>query len=133
MTNFTKNNISSIMANTDYGVCYGPIVAVDDKHTIGYETLIIKTYFEKSTDIALYKELLNATKTKKKEKVTQLLSLSLLLEIKELLTQVNENFYKYQKARLLLIKTKKHLKALTKKILKSIGNSGMMGVGGKCR
>ena len=96
------------------------------------------TYFEKSTDIALYKELLNATQAKEKAKVTELLDLSLVLEIKELLTQVDANFDKYQKARLLLIKTKKHLKALTKKrepikymkqLLKSIGNPGMMGVG----
>ena len=96
------------------------------------------TYFEKSTDIALYKELLDATKKKKKKKVEKLLNLSLVLEINELLAQVDENFYKYQKARLLLIKTKKHLKVLTKKrepmkyvkkTLKSIGNPGMMGVG----
>ena len=62
----------------------------------------------------------------------------MVLEIKELLGQVDENFDKYQKSRLLLIKAKKHLKALTKekepmkymkKILKSIGNPGLMGVG----
>jgi hypothetical protein len=96
------------------------------------------TYFEKSTDIALYSELLNATKEKNSKKVKKLLDLSLALEIKELLMQVDGSFDKYQKARLLLIKTKKHLKALTKKrepmkymkkILKSIGNPGMMGVG----
>jgi len=98
------------------------------------------TYFENSTDIALYKELLNATEAKEKAKVKKLLDLSLVLEIKELLAQVDANFDKYQKARLLLIKTKKHLKALTKKrepmkymkqLLKSIGNPGMMGVGKK--
>jgi len=96
------------------------------------------SYFEKSTDTALYKELLNAAKAKEKIKVKKLLDLSLVLEIKELLSQVDANFNKYQKARLLLIKTKKHLKALTKKrepmkymkqLLKSIGNPGMMGVG----
>jgi len=98
------------------------------------------TYFEKSTDIALYKELIDATQAKEDLKVKKLLNLSLVLEIKELLAQAEENFFKYQKARLLLIKTKKHLKALTKKrepmkymkkILKSIGNPGMMGVGEK--
>jgi len=96
------------------------------------------TYFEKSTDIALYEELIGATQSKEDLKVKKLLNLSLVLEIKELLAQVEVNFFKYQKARLLLIKTKKHLKALTKKrepmkymkkILKSIGNPGMMGVG----
>jgi EAL domain-containing protein (putative c-di-GMP-specific phosphodiesterase class I) len=39
MINFTKNDVSIIMANGDYGVCYEPIVAVDDKSTIGYEAL----------------------------------------------------------------------------------------------
>jgi hypothetical protein len=63
-----------------------------------------------------------------------------VLEIKELLEQVNQNFDKYQKSRLLVIKAKKHLKALTKdpkpmrymkKILKSLGNPCLMGVGKK--
>ena len=37
MIKFTKDDVSIIMANSDYGVCYEPIIAVDDKSTIGYE------------------------------------------------------------------------------------------------
>lgn len=96
------------------------------------------TYFEKADKKPLYQPLLDATKTKDKAKIKKLIDHSLVLEIKELLGQVEENFGKYQKTRLLLIKAKKHLKALTKekvpmkymkKILKSIGNPGLMGVG----
>lgn len=97
-------------------------------------------YFEKADKKPLYMPLLNASKQKDATKIKQLLDHSLVLEIKELLDQVDENFDKYQKSRLLLIKAKKHLKALTKKrepmkvmkkILKSIGNPGLMGMGKK--
>lgn len=97
-------------------------------------------YFEKADKKPLYIPLLNASKQKNASKIKQLLDHSLVLEIKELLDQVEKNFDKYQKSRLLLIKTKKHLKALTKerkpmkvmkKILKSIGNPGLMGMGEK--
>lgn len=95
-------------------------------------------YFEESSDKPLYEPLLNASKNKDAAAVKQLLDYSLVLEIHELLGQVEENFGKYQKSRLRLIKAKKHLKLLTsekppmlamKKILKSIGNPGLMGVG----
>lgn len=95
-------------------------------------------YFEKADKKPLYIPLLNASKQKDAAKVKQLLDHSLVLEIKELLDQVDENFNNYQKSRLLLIKAKKHLKALTKerkpmkvmkKILKSIGNPGLMAMG----
>jgi len=96
------------------------------------------TYFEKVDNKPLYQPLLDASKAKDAQKIETLLNHSLVLEIKELLGQVEENFGQYQKTRLLLIKAKKHLKALTKdkepmkymkKILKSIGNPGLMGVG----
>ena len=95
-------------------------------------------YFEKADKKPLYMPLLNASKQKDAAKVKQLLDHSLVLEIKELLNQVAENFDNYQKSRLLIVKAKKHLKALTKdkkpmkvmkKILKSIGNPGLMGMG----
>ncbi len=41
MTHLTKNDISIMMANTNYGVCYEPIVSVDDMHIIGYEALFL--------------------------------------------------------------------------------------------
>ena len=97
-------------------------------------------YFEKVDNKPLYQPLLNASRDKNTAKIKQLLDHSLILEIKELLGKVEENFDKYQKSRLLLIKTKKHLKALTKdkkamkymkNILKSIGNPGLMGMGKK--
>ena len=97
-------------------------------------------YFEKADKKPLYQPLLDASKNKNATKIKQLLDHSLILEIKELLGQVEENFDKYQKSRLLLIKTKKHLKALTKdkkameymrNIFKSIGNPGVMGMGKK--
>lgn len=96
------------------------------------------TYFEKTDKKPLFQPLLSAAKTKDAVKIKKLLDHSLVLEIKELLGQAEENFGKYQKTRLLLIKAKKHLKALTKekipmkymkKTLKSIGNPGLMGVG----
>ncbi len=96
------------------------------------------TYFEKADKKPLYQPLLAASNLKDEVKVKKLLDHSLVLEIKELLGQVDENFNNYQKSRLLLIKAKKHLKALTKKskpmkamkkILKSIGNPGLMGMG----
>ena len=97
-------------------------------------------YFKEENGTNLYQPLINATTAKNSTKIKTLLDRSLVLEIKELLGQVEENFDKYQKSRLLLIKAKKHLKALTKekepmkimkKILKSIGNPGLMGVGKK--
>ena len=95
-------------------------------------------YFEKTDKKPLYQALLDASLAKDSTKIKALLDHSLVLEIKELLGQVEENFSKYQKSRLLLIKAKKHLKVLTKDrqamkimktILKSIGNPGLMGVG----
>lgn len=95
-------------------------------------------YFEKADKKPLYLPLLKAAEEKNEAKVKSLLDYSLELEIKELLGEVEKNFSKYQKSRLLLIKAKKHLKALTKNkkamkymknILKSIGNPGLMGVG----
>ncbi len=95
-------------------------------------------YFEKTDKKPLYQALLDASLAKNFTKLKALLDHSLVLEIKELLGQVEENFTKYQKSRLLLIKAKKHLKVLTKdeqamksmkNILKSIGNPGLMGMG----
>lgn len=97
-------------------------------------------YFEKADKKPLYQPLLNASKNKNAAKIKQLLDRSLILEIKELLEKVENNFDKYQKSRLLLIKAKKHLKVLTKdkkameymkNMLKSIGNPGLMGMGKK--
>ncbi len=97
-------------------------------------------YFKEENGTNLYQPLIDAITAKNSTKIKTILDRSLVLEIKELLGQVEENFNKYQKSRLLLIKTKKHLKALTKekepmrimkKILKSIGNPGLMGVGKK--
>jgi len=97
-------------------------------------------YFKEDNGSSLYQSLIDATKAKDTTKIKELLDRSMVLEIKELLTKVEENFDKYQKSRLLLIKAKKHLKVLTKekepmkymkKILKSIGNPGLMGMGKK--
>lgn len=97
-------------------------------------------YFEKSAEKPLYQPLLDASENRDANRVKELLDHSLVLEIGELLGQVEENFGKYQKSRLRLIKANKHLKALTseeeplglmKSILKSIGNPGLMGVGEK--
>ena len=97
-------------------------------------------YFKEDNGSLLYQPLIDATKAKDTTKIKELLDRSMVLEIKELLTKVDENFDKYQKSRLLLIKAKKHLKVLTKekepmkymkKILKSIGNPGLMGMGKK--
>lgn len=95
-------------------------------------------YFEKNSKEALYQPLLDASNSKNKEGVIKHLDRSLVLEIQELLQQVDEMFDQYQVVRLRLIKAKKHLQALTsdkkpmkimKKILKSIGNPGLMGIG----
>lgn len=86
----------------------------------------------------IYNSLLQASARKNKAQVNSLLDKTLYLEVKELLGQVDKEFTNYQKSRLKLIKTKKHLRALTrdkkptnvmKKILKSLGNPGLMGVG----
>lgn len=95
-------------------------------------------YFEESSSKPLYQPLLDASDNKDPQKIKELLNYSLVLEIDELLTQVDGMFGKYQKSRLRLIKANKHLKVLTseieprqlmKKILKSIGNPGLMGMG----
>lgn len=95
-------------------------------------------YFESVEKKPLYQPLLDASNSKNAGKVKQLLDHSLVLEINELLGQVEGMFGKYQKSRLRLIKAKKHLKVLTsekepmiamKKVLKSIGNPGLMGMG----
>jgi len=39
MINLTKNDISLIMANSNYGVCYEPIIRIKDMEIIGYEAL----------------------------------------------------------------------------------------------
>lgn len=88
----------------------------------------------------IYTALLNASAAKDEAKIKALLDKTLYLEVKELLGQVDKEFANYQKSRLKLIKAKKHLKALTrakaptgvmKKILKNLGNPGLMGVGKK--
>ena len=95
-------------------------------------------YFEESSERPLFQPLLNASSQKDAGAIKEILDYSLVLEIRELLGQVEEMFGKYQKSRLRLIKAKKHLQRLTnekppmsamKKILKSIGNPGLMGVG----
>ncbi len=86
----------------------------------------------------IYNALLNASASKNVPQIKTLLDKTLYLEVKELLGQVDKEFSNYQKSRLKLIKAKKHLKALTrekaptsvmKKILKTLGNPGLMGVG----
>ena len=86
----------------------------------------------------IYQKLLTASTAKDGSEVKKLLDKTLYLEVKELLGQVDKDFSNYQKSRLKLIKAKKHLKALTtdkkpmsvmKKILKTLGNPGLMGVG----
>ena len=86
----------------------------------------------------IYHNLLLASASKNEKQVKALLDKTLYLEVKELLGQVDKEFLNYQKSRLKLIKAKKHLKALTrenaptsvmKKILKTLGNPGLMGVG----
>lgn len=86
----------------------------------------------------IYTALLNASSANDGAKINSLLDKTLYLEVKELLGQVDKEFSNYQKSRLKLIKAKKHLKALTrakeptsvmKKILKTLGNPGLMGVG----
>ncbi|HIQ16195.1 MAG TPA: hypothetical protein EYH38_11645 [Leucothrix sp.] len=86
----------------------------------------------------IYTALLKASANSDGAKINSLLDKTLYLEVKELLGQVDKEFSNYQKSRLKLIKAKKHLKALTrekaptsvmKKILKTLGNPGLMGVG----
>ena len=86
----------------------------------------------------IYNALLQASARKNKAQINALLDKTLYLEVKELLGQVDKEFSNYQKSRLKLIKAKKHLRALTrdkkptsvmKKILKNLGNPGLMGVG----
>lgn len=95
-------------------------------------------YFEESSPTPLYQPMLDASNQKNGELVKKLLDQSLVLEVHELLGQVEEGFDRYQQSRLRLVKAKKHLKVLTseaepmnnmKKILKSIGNPGLMGMG----
>ena len=97
-------------------------------------------YFEKNSKKRLYQPLLDASNISDANQINRLLDLSLILEIDELLVQVDEMFDNYQKSRLRLVKAKKHLKAYTsdpepmkimKKILRSIGNPGLMGFGKK--
>jgi hypothetical protein len=97
-------------------------------------------YFEQMSKSPLYENLLTASESKDVPQLKKLLDYSLELEIQELLEEVDANFTSYQKSKLLLIKAKKHLIALTKdkqarkyinKILRSIGNPGLMGVGKK--
>lgn len=128
VTIVAHNNISKAVKSGDFKKASNEII----KQKELYE------YFEKSDKKPLYVPLLHASKQKDAIKIKKLLDHSLVLEIKELLDQVENNFDKYQKSRLLLIKAKKHLKTLTKnkksmqtmkKILKSIGNPGLMGMG----
>lgn len=95
-------------------------------------------YFEESYPKPLYQPMLDASNQKNGDLVKKLLDQSLVLEVHELLGQVEEGFDRYQQSRLRLVKAKKHLKVLTseaepmnsmKKILKSIGNPGLMGMG----
>ena len=93
-------------------------------------------YFSKP----LYAGLLKATEEKDEKTIKTLLDQSMLMEIEELCTMVEKDFESYKKARLTLIKAKKHLKilskdkqadALMKTMLKSLGNPGLMGMGKK--
>lgn len=88
----------------------------------------------------IYSGLLKAVDDKNSDEIKKMLDRSMVLEIKELLDKVETDFNSYKKARLLLIKAKKHLKVLTKdkkthklmkQMLKSLGNPGLMGMGKK--
>ncbi len=39
MINLTKNIITSIMAEKNYGVCYEPIIKLSNMDVVGYEAL----------------------------------------------------------------------------------------------
>jgi len=97
-------------------------------------------YFGTLKKEPIYQPLLAASAQKATQKIDQILAHVLYLEIEELLGKVETSFSDYQKSRLLIIKAKKHLLTLTKdkkamkhmkKILASIGNPGLMGVGYK--
>ncbi len=97
-------------------------------------------YFTKESGEPVYSSLLNASDTKNGTEVKKWLDRSMVLEIKELIDKTEKDFDSYKKARLLLVKAKKHLKVLTKdkksyklmkKMLKSLGNPGLMGMGKK--
>lgn len=103
-------------------------------------------YFEETFKAPLYRSLLEGARVQERETVMRWLQRSLALEIRELLERSEESFDTYQKARLLLIKTKKHLQVLQesmekgrgkaaeahlKQLLKSLGNPGIMGVGAR--
>jgi hypothetical protein len=88
----------------------------------------------------IYSSLLKGADNKDSDTIKKMLNRSMVLEIKELLDKAEADFNSYKKARLLLIKAKKHLKVLTKdkephklmkQMLKSLGNPGLMGMGKK--
>ncbi len=128
VTILAHNEISQAVAAGNYDQASQKII----------ERKYLYEYFENNSKEALYQPLLDASISKNKVKVMELLDRSLVLEIQELLDQVNEMFEKYQASRLRLIKAKKHLQVLTsdkkpmkimKKILDSLGNPGLMGIG----
>ena len=95
---------------------------------------VLYEYFGKD----LYQRLLKGAVQKDPQTVQKMLDRSLVLEIRELLEKAEESFGAYKKARLLLVKAKKHLKVLTKEkephrlmkeMLRSLGNPGLMGMG----
>lgn len=107
---------------------------------------VLYLYFEETFKEPLYRSLLEGARAERRETVMRWLKRSLVLEIRELLEQSEGSFGTYQKARLLLVKTKKHLKVLAesmektraeegsfhlKQMLKSLGNPGIMGVGAR--
>ncbi|NKQ41249.1 MAG: hypothetical protein HF962_06740 [Sulfurovum sp.] len=87
---------------------------------------------------SVYNGLIAAAKSKNKARIKQILDGTLKSEVKEYLGQAERSFSKYQQARLHVVKAKRHLRALTrsrqsmgyiKKILKSLGNPGLSGLG----
>lgn len=103
-------------------------------------------YFEDTYKEPINTKLLSSIGEKDKKQIIFWLNRSMVVEIKELINLAQKSIDKYQKARIYLVKAKKHLditnkliskkdlkigKKSLRKLLKSLGNPGMMGIGKK--
>lgn len=103
-------------------------------------------YFEDTYNEPINTKLLESIENKDNKKIMYWLNRSMVIEIKELIDLAQKSISNYSEARIKLVKAKNHLKVtnkklssveakeskkLLRKLLKTLGNPGMFGVGKK--
>lgn len=129
-------SIEKAINNDDYKSAMATVVKWKDLYQ----------YFEDTYKEPVNTKLKQSVSQKDKKQTIFWLNRSMVIETKELITKAQESIANYKQARIYLIKAKNHLKVINKKLdkkdaiqnkkdlrklLKTLGNPGMFGVGKK--